>query len=192
MPEGPQMAYLKEQTEQFIGQPVLNATGSARHIPFDLLIESVLTDIKTFGKEILFCFSDFTIRVHLMLFGKYAINGALNRELRFGLELDTGEINFYACDVRFIYQPLDLVYDWSTDVMHPTFDSRKALKKLAGKPKLLISEALLDQGILAGVGNIIKNEALFRRRIHPASQVGEIPEKELLNLITECVRFSFE
>lgn len=192
MPEGPQMVFLKEQAEQFVGQLFVKAGGSAKDIPFDRIRGQVLTDIRTFGKEILFCFPDVIIRVHLMLFGKYALNGELNRELRLGLEFEAGEINFYACDVRLIRDPLEKVYDWSTDILHHSFDSEKAVEKMINKPERLISEALLDQNILAGAGNIIKNEVLFRRQIHPQSLVGAIPETELNELIKACVRLSKE
>lgn len=190
MPEGPQIVFLKEQAEQFVGQLVINAEGSAKDIPLDRIKGQVLTDIRTFGKEILFCFPDVIIRVHLMLFGKYTLNGEMNRELRLGLAFEAGEMNFYACDVRQIRGPLEKVYDWSTDVLHHSFDSNKALKKLTSKPERLICEALLDQNILAGAGNINKNEVLFQRQIHPQSLVGAIPETELKHLIKACVRLS--
>jgi hypothetical protein len=38
------------------------------------------------------------------------------------LGFDGGELNFYACSVRFIEEPLDLVYDWWADVMSPHWD----------------------------------------------------------------------
>ncbi|WP_026462551.1 hypothetical protein [Adhaeribacter aquaticus] len=190
MPEGPEMVFLKEQAAQFIGCSIISATGQAPHLPFQELPEQTLNNIRTFGKEIFFCFSDLTIRIHLMLFGKYSINGELNRELRLGLEFETGTINFYACDCRIISQPLNDVYDWSSDVMQKSFNPEKALEKLYKEPKKLICEALLDQAILAGVGNGIKNEVLYQRQIHPESQVGEIPPEEVRKLINACVTFS--
>lgn len=190
MPEGPQMVFLKEQLEHFIDHVVLSVKGNAKDIPGDRITGRTLTDIKTFGKEILFCFNDFTVRVHLMLFGKYAIDTELNRVLRLGFQFDNGDLNFYAAECRFIEAPLDTIYDWTADVMNPTFDPKKALKKLQNKPRLIICEALLDQNILAGVGNKIKNEVLFRQQIHPESLVGEIPKKELQKLIQDCVVLS--
>lgn len=192
MPEGPQMVFLKEQAEQFVHQAVLEATGDAKNISFAQLTGQPLLAVKTFGKELLFCFPDFALRVHLMLFGKYAINGELNRTLKLGLTFETGEINFYACNCRYIPEPLDQVYDWRLDVMHASFDPVKALAQLYQKPGRLICDALLDQYILAGVGNGIKNEVLYRTRTHPESLVGEIPETEMRKLIQACVALSFE
>lgn len=192
MPEGPQMVFLKEQAQPFIDQLVKEANGDTKAIPFDTLQDQPLIAIRTFGKEIFFCFPHLTLRIHLMLFGKYVINGALNRALRLGLEFENGWINFYASDCRVIEKPLDQLYEWSTDVMHAAFDQNKALQKLQSKAQQLICDALLDQDILAGVGNIIKNEVLFRQQVHPASLVGEIPKSVLKRLIADCVKFSFE
>jgi endonuclease-8 len=192
MPEGPQMVILKEEVEQFIGQLVVGAKGNAKGIPFNKIQGNLLSNVKTFGKEILFCFPQFTIRTHLMLFGKYAIDSELNREVRLGLEFETGTINFYACECKIIEALPDEVYDWSIDVMNPLFNEQKALEKLLSKPKQLICEALLDQNILAGVGNKIKNDVLFRKQVHPESVVGEISKKVLKGLVDECVRLSFE
>ncbi len=186
------MVFLKEQAEPFIGQVVVQAEGRAGDIPFDELKGQTLTSISTFGKEIFFGFTDLTIRIHLRFFGKYAINGTANRELELGLELDEGTINFYACECRLLREPLEELYDWSTDIMNPAFDPDQALRKLYNKPDRLICDALLDQSILAGVGNGIKNEALFRQRVHPESRVGEIPEPVLRSLVEECVQLSFD
>jgi endonuclease-8 len=193
MPEGPQMVFLKEQAEPFIGQLVLKAEGCDQNFPFNQLKEQELIGMKTYGKELFLCFRSFAVRVHLMFFGKYALNRTVaNRELQMGLIFEDGEINFYTSDIRFIQEPLDQLYDWSIDVMHPSFDVEAALKKLFQKPDRFICDALLDQNILAGVGNGIKNDALFRSRIHPESLAGEIPKQEGRNLISACVQLSFE
>ena len=52
--------------------------------------------------------------------------------------------------------------------------------------------ALLDQEIFAGVGNIIKNEVLFRIGVHPASEVGALPPRKRAAMIEEARRYSFE
>ncbi|WP_207420643.1 endonuclease [Desertivirga brevis] len=190
MPEGPQMVFLKILAEEFVGQTVVAASGTAKGIPFEKITGSILVDIKTYGKELLFCFPEFTIRVHLMLFGKFAINSTLQRVLKIGFEFGNGEINFYSSDCRFIDKPLDEVYNWKADVMNEAFDKDEACRKLAKKRKDLICEALMDQNILAGVGNKIKNESLFASQVHPQSIVSAIPEKKLGAIIEACVRLS--
>ena len=62
---------------------------------------------------------------------------------------------------------LNEVYDWTADMMNSGWDPKAAKKKLKDHPDMLVCDALLDQNIFAGVGNIIKNEVLFRIRVQP-------------------------
>jgi endonuclease-8 len=59
-------------------------------------------------------------------------------------------------------------------------------------PETLVCDALLDQNVFAGVGNIIKNEVLFRIRVHPLSRVGKIPPRKLRELVKQARLYSFE
>ena len=52
--------------------------------------------------------------------------------------------------------------------------------------------ALLDQDLFAGVGNIIKNEVLFRIRVHPESEVGALPPRKLGELVKQAREYSFD
>jgi endonuclease-8 len=46
--------------------------------------------------------------------------------------------------------------------------------------------------VLAGVGNIIKNEVLFRTRVHPLTHVGALPAAKLRQLVEQSRQYSFE
>lgn len=192
MPEAPTILVLAEQCQDFVGQKVIAAEGKASKFDKTKLIGEKITQIKTFGKELLICFPNFTLRVHLMLFGSYIINDKKNGVLHLGLVFPNGELNFYACDTRLSEQPLDEVYDWRTDVMNKSFDMDLALSKVKQKPNLVIVDALIDQHIFAGVGNKIRNEVLFRVGVHPLNKVKVIPEKKLKEIIKDCVTFSFQ
>ena len=76
--------------------------------------------------------------------------------------------------------------------MNDGWSTAKAKRKLKLAPKMLVCDALLDQQIFAGVGNIIKNEVLFRIYVHPKSQVGNLPTKQLNLLIKEARNYSFD
>lgn len=45
-----------------------------------------------------------------------------------------------------------------------------------------IKAVLLDQTVLAGIGNIYADEALYAARIHPATVVGQVPRAKLIGL----------
>ena len=60
-------------------------------------------------------------------------------------------------------------------------------------PDTLVCDALLDQNIFAGVGNIIKNEVLFRIRVHPLSTVGAMPRAKAARArASEARQYSFD
>jgi endonuclease-8 len=42
------------------------------------------------------------------------------------------------------------------------------------------------------VGNIIKNEVLYRIRVHPLSTVGALPPRKLGELVKQAREYSFE
>lgn len=51
-----------------------------------------------------------------------------------------------------------------------------------------IKSVILDQTVIAGVGNIYADESLFAAKIHPKTIVGDISEAKLRNLYTELRR----
>ncbi len=59
-------------------------------------------------------------------------------------------------------------------------------------PDTLACDALLDQAIFAGVGNIIKNEVLFRIRVHPLSTIGALPPTKLRELVAQAREYSVD
>ena len=63
------------------------------------------------------------------------------------------------------------------------WDAAAAAWKLRAHPDMLVCDALLVQSIFAGVGNIIKNEVLFRIRLHPLSTIGALPARKLRELV---------
>src|SRR5438132_2866112 len=98
------------------------------------------------------------------MFGSYRINEKKDAAPRLSLRFENGELNLYSCSIRLIEGDLNDLYDWSADVLSDEWDAPKAKKRLRKLPDAMVCDALLNQDIFAGVGNIIKNEVLFRIR----------------------------
>jgi endonuclease-8 len=111
---------------------------------------------------------------------------------RLRLVFDTGEMSFYNGSVRLLEGDLDTLFDWRADVMSEHWDPKRARAKLRCMPHALVCDALLDQGVFAGVGNIIKNEVLYRIRVHPLSTVGGLSPYKLRQLVEQARIYSFE
>ena len=191
MPEGPSLVIAKEEMIPFIGKKVLSVSGNSK-TDKERILNKKLIDIKTWGKHLLFCFDGFTVRIHFLMFGNYLLNAKREGDARLSMQFKNGEINLYTCSVKFIEEPLDEIYDWAADVLSEAWDPRAAKKKLKAIPNTMVTDALLDQSIFAGVGNIIKNEVLYRIKVHPKSKVGNLPTKQLNDLIKEARNYSFD
>ncbi len=190
MPEGPLLVMWKEQTQSFIGKKITEVENTTK-LDAGRMKGKTIKDIKTWGKHFLVCFDDFTLRTHFLMFGDLFINKRKPPEkpIKMRLCFTNAELNFYSCAMRFIDEPLDEVYDWSADLMNEQWDSKAAKKKLKAIPDTLICDALLDQTIFSGLGNIIKNEVLFRMKVHPESKTGSIPAKKWDAIIKESVTY---
>jgi endonuclease-8 len=60
------------------------------------------------------------------------------------------------------------------DVLGPDWDAAEALRRLMAQPDRAIGEALIDQRVMAGPGNVYKSEACFLRGVDPWTPVGEL------------------
>jgi endonuclease-8 len=194
MPEGPSIVLLKEAVEKFTGKKIIEAVGNTQTIDKELLPGKKVKAFKSWGKHFLICLPEFTVKIHFMLFGSFTVDEEKEppRAVRLKLKFRNGEINFYACSVRMIGADLDAIYNWSADVLNDAWDPQKARKKLKAQPELMICDALLEQEIFGGVGNIIKNEVLYRVKVHPESLTGKIPARKLGEIIKEARNYSFD
>lgn len=191
MPEGPSIVILKEAVQQFAGQRVISVFGNSK-IDMDRINNQTVVSFKSWGKHFLICFEDFTLKVHLLLFGTYRINERKETTPRLSMVFSNGELNLYTCSIKFLEGDVNQHYDWSADVMNEDWDPKLAEKKLKKIPSQMICDALLDQDIFAGVGNIIKNEVLYRTFVHPESLVGKVTSDTLNTIIDECSIYSFQ
>lgn len=193
MPEGPSIVILRELAQPFAGKTIAHASGNSKSIAIGELNGQPLLEVGSWGKHFLLRLPTLSLRIHFLLFGSYRINERKDATPRLQLHFDDGsELNFYACSIKEIGADLDAEYDWRGDVMNEHWDAALARKKLRAQPATLVCDALLDQTIFAGVGNIIKNEVLFRIRVHPLSTVGALPAAKLRAMVEQARQYSFD
>lgn len=192
MPEGPSIIIAREELEQFVGKKILSATGSAA-IDMKRMVGKKIKSMRSWGKHLLFVFDDFSVRIHFLMFGKYFINSSKELKPRLALKFAKGgEINIYTSSVKIIDEPIDEVYDWTADIMADKWNTRRVKKLLKEIPDVLIADALMDQDLFPGLGNIIKNEVLYRTCVHPRSLTGKIPAAKISEIIKEVRKYAFE
>lgn len=190
--EGPSLVILKEEIKAFKGKKIIAVSGNTK-IEKERFKNKTVRDFKSWGKHFLICFDDFFVRVHFLMFGSYRVNEKKEeRSPRLSLVFKNGELNFYTCSVKIVEEDPDEVYNWEADVMSDKWNAKKALASLKKMQDTMVCDALLDQNIFAGVGNIIKNEVLFRIKVHPEALVGSLTSGQLKKLAEEARNYSFD
>ena len=82
------------------------------------------------------------------------------------------------CEVMPEFARRALLARLGTDPLRADFEPERAWADLRKRPRRTIGDALLDQRVLAGVGNIYRNEALFLAGIHPLRPSGRLAASE--------------
>jgi len=198
--EGPSIHLAAEQLQPFVGRRISRIGGNS-HAGIERLRQKRVRAIFAWGKHLVFQCDAFALRVHFLLWGTFAatvkgasVTGDHRRTSapRLVMGFTNGEITFWSCSLKFI-EDADArrEYDFAADVLSETWDPETALEKVRRRPEEEIADVLLDQTIFAGVGNIIKNEVLFRTRTSPSARVGQLSGVRLKALIAEARTFSF-
>jgi endonuclease-8 len=150
-----------------------------------------LLGVEAVGKNLLLRFEDgLVLRSHLRMTGRWQVlprngtrrgtpwlvlRGAESEAVLWNgpvLELDESRIRSLGPDI--LADPPDL------DAM---------LAKLRGAdPRRTVGEALLDQRLVAGIGNLWRAEALWRAQISPWRPLGELQDDELRTALGEAAR----
>lgn len=74
------------------------------------------------------------------------------------------------------------------DLITAEFSADEAFARLRRLSSSEIAEALADQRVMAGVGNVFKSEILFIESVNPWTHVGELPDEQLQALIATAHR----
>jgi endonuclease VIII len=198
--EGPSIYLATEQLQPFVGRRILRVSGNSR-IGIERLNHRVVRDIFAWGKHLVLQFDTFALRVHFLLWGTFAatvrgasVTGDYRRTgpPRLVLAFTNGDITMWSASLRFLdtARARDL-YDFSADVLSETWNPRAALRKTRRHPDAEIADALLDQNIFGGVGNIIKNEVLYRTRTSPVTRVRDLSPPRLRAIVADARVCSF-
>ncbi len=156
-------------------------------------------DIKTCGKWLLFILGEYTLLSHLRMEGKYFYvpnDKEIEKHTHIIFELENNMDLRYNDTRKFgrmILVKTDDIYETEYIKklgLEPDDKNLNALyleTKLKNK-KIPIKEALLDQTIINGLGNIYANEVLYASKISPLRQADSLTKKELEDIIHNSSR----
>lgn len=188
-----------------VGRTVTRARAqpgpALRRVP-DLspLVGTRVSTVDARGKHLLIGFENgLTLRTHLRMRGswhRYAPGQPWRRSARHAaVTIETPDVVAVCFDapVAELLTARELarspaLASLGPDPLGDDFDADAAVGRLASRPELEIAEALIDQGLLAGVGNVYKSEVCFLERIHPWATVSSLDRVTLHRLVTTAQR----
>ena len=207
MPELPEVETSKRYIDQFLlNAKILNIHSSVSKLRWEInpdikffFKNTIILKIYRIGKYILIDTSNKnTLILHLGMSGYLSINEVNVKKIKhdhifINFECITGEkkclifndqrrfghIDFhYTSNLKKHFLIKNLGIDGLSNSLKYDF-----LKTIFSKKTIVIKNALLDQKIICGIGNIYASEILFYSKIHPLKRVNNLCKDEINSLL---------
>ncbi len=182
MPEGHTLHRLaREVTHAFAGRRLAVTSPQGRFAESAAMLDgSVLLGAEAAGKH-LFCefAGERVVHIHLGLIGQLDVHTGVEEEpppvgqVRLRLATRDGVPGAYAdlrgaivCDLVTTARRAEVIARLGPDPLRDDADPGRAWSRISRSHRP-IGDLLLDQEVIAGVGNVYRAEVLFRHRMHP-------------------------
>lgn len=208
MPELPEVETIKNTLKRYVTNKTIadvsvfwpniikwpNDTEQFKHI----LVGQTIHDIYRKGKFLLFQLNDSVLISHLRMEGKYSIHPSTDPvkkhthvifrftdgdELRYNDVRKFGTMHVFNKGEEFKQKPLNQL---GPDPFDENFTLDYFYKRLK-KTERVIKAALLDQSIVAGLGNIYVDETLFKANVHPLKKSSKLTKKEVKKIQEQAI-----
>jgi endonuclease VIII len=181
MPEGHTLHRLAGQLrETFAGRPVRTSSPQGRFAEAAVLLDGeVLAGAEAWGKHLFMTFpGDRHVHVHLGLYGVFSVHPRVDAvpepvgQVRLRVVAGSGTPAYAdlrgatACELLTTAERDAVLARQGPDPLRADADPDRAWERIRGS-RAPIGGLLMDQGVLAGVGNVYRAELLFRHRIDP-------------------------
>ncbi|MFD1038094.1 DNA-formamidopyrimidine glycosylase [Virgibacillus byunsanensis] len=200
MPELPEVETVRKTLKQFVINKkieqvsvywpnIIKEPDDSEQFKF-LIAGQTIQDITRKGKFLVFQLDDYVLISHLRMEGKYSVHQSIEpikkhthviftfeggEELRYNDVRKFGTMHIYPKGEELIRKPLNQL---GPDPFDELFTFDYFFEKLK-KTERSIKAVLLDQSIVAGLGNIYVDETLFRANVHPLKQSSKLTKKEV-------------
>ncbi len=184
MPEGHTLHRLAaDLSGSFAGQAVVSSSPQGRFAAEAARLDGrLLSETEAFGKHLFVSFADVPeqVHIHLGLYGSFAISSGVGRpvvgQVRWRLEAgSTADLRGpNTCELLAPPEVDAILARLGPDPLRPDADPDRAWHRIH-KSSVSIAALLMDQSVLAGVGNVYRAEVLFRQGIAPMTAGRRIP-----------------
>ena len=152
------------------------------------------------GKHLLIGFSGgLVLRTHMRMNGSWHIYRAgerwqrARRDMRIVVATDAYEAVAFSVPVAEFLRERDLqrqedLREMGPDLLSDDFDRADALRRLREQGNVTVGDALLNQRVVAGAGNVYRSEVLFLCGIHPRATVDVVTDAALEEALSTARR----
>jgi endonuclease-8 len=74
------------------------------------------------------------------------------------------------------------------DPLSPSFDAHEVTARIASHPAAAMADVLLNQRVIAGLGNVFKSEVLFECRVSPFDRVRDLEPEAIAAVVAASAR----
>jgi endonuclease-8 len=201
MAEGPLAHYYAGLLKKTLAGKEVEIEISSRKLnPEELKLHGLrVTDVQAHGKQVRIYLSDGRLfLVHLMMWGSWRVyrRGAEwekpRQRARLILRTKTHEAVAFSAPIVRLLNIEELSLDpicgtLGPDPLRSDFSEAEVLRRFELHGGEEIGEVLLNQRVIAGIGNILKNEILFRAGIHPRRMVSRLSKVERMKILRVSV-----
>jgi DNA-formamidopyrimidine glycosylase len=196
MPEGHTLLRLaRELDESFGGRPVRVSSPQGRFAADASSVDgAVCVGAESAGKHLFVELAgERFIHVHLGLIGKFDVTPgpapAPVGQVRLRLQNDTAYADLRGatqCDLVGPQRRTQILAKLGEDPLRPDADPARAWDRISRSARP-IGDLLMDQAVVAGVGNVYRAEILFRHRVHPLRPGRTLRRSQFLTLWADLV-----
>ena len=149
------------------------------------LVGETVDSVASRGKHLLMQIGDWTVHSHLKMEGSWHLYRQGTRwrrpEWQARAVLTTADWTAVGFQLGLLEvvprtEENSIVGYLGPDLLGPDWDADEALRRLTTDPTRPVGLALLDQRVLAGLGNVYRNELCFLRGVLPTRPVGEVAD----------------
>ncbi len=198
MPEGPEI---------FLASRAVHDAVAKQPIKLELLHPSLkpkaralrdvsIVRVRARSKAMLTEFSNgLVLYSHNQLYGEWVVHARgealLKRQVRLVIHTAQHQVVLYsATDFSWLQAGAEHAHPYiaklGPEVLDAGVSAGQIAKRLAQFPRRVIADALLDQHVLAGLGNYLRADILFVARIDPLRKIGSLTPAELLRVAKAC------
>ena len=186
MPEGHTIHRLaRDHRALLLGKPVHVESPQGRFAGGAALLDGhTVTKIEPYGKHLWYRFDNrLLLHVHLGLYGKWAV-GALpppepRGALRVRITTDESYLDLRGpthCDLVTPAERKAVLARLGPDPLRPNADSDLAWERIH-RSRAPIGQLLMDQSVVAGIGNVYRAEILYRSGVSPFLPGRDLPHE---------------